>query len=125
MIRPPPRSTRTDTLFPSTTLFRSPRHVPDFPILNLHSDAPRVRVGVLAVVIVNQAAGKRDVNAQFVSVRLARQGLPACRLLEQDRQILLNHAIGDKRRRSVPRATLPRLASHPVPIGPRSHAPLS
>src|SRR3546814_17798654 len=25
MIRRPPRSTRTDTLFPSTTLFRSPR----------------------------------------------------------------------------------------------------
>src|SRR3546814_14460152 len=24
MIRPPPRPTRTDTLFPSTTLFRSP-----------------------------------------------------------------------------------------------------
>src|SRR3546814_11529049 len=24
MIRPPPRSTRTDTLFPDTTLFRSP-----------------------------------------------------------------------------------------------------
>src|SRR3546814_13514563 len=26
MIRRPPRSTRTDTLFPCTTLFRSPRH---------------------------------------------------------------------------------------------------
>src|SRR3546814_15365720 len=26
MIRPPPRSTRTDTLFPYTTLFRSPRN---------------------------------------------------------------------------------------------------
>src|SRR3546814_20671701 len=26
MIRPPPRSTRTDTLFPYTTLFRSIRH---------------------------------------------------------------------------------------------------
>src|SRR3546814_17947895 len=28
MIRRPPRSTRTDTLFPYTTLFRSPRGVP-------------------------------------------------------------------------------------------------
>src|SRR3546814_14027759 len=28
MIRRPPRSTRTDTLFPYTTLFRSPRAVP-------------------------------------------------------------------------------------------------
>src|SRR3546814_15934276 len=27
MIRPPPRSTRTDTLFPDTTLFRSDRRV--------------------------------------------------------------------------------------------------
>src|SRR3546814_14897044 len=27
MIRRPPRSTRTDTLFPYTTLFRSPRHI--------------------------------------------------------------------------------------------------
>src|SRR3546814_6426440 len=27
MIRPPPRSTRTDTLFPATTLFRSPATV--------------------------------------------------------------------------------------------------
>src|SRR3546814_7608889 len=26
MVRRPPRSTRTDTLFPDTTLFRSPRH---------------------------------------------------------------------------------------------------
>src|SRR3546814_2290616 len=28
MLRRPPRSTRTDTLFPCTTLFRSPRHLP-------------------------------------------------------------------------------------------------
>src|SRR3546814_3293500 len=31
MIRRPPRSTRTDTLFPYTTLFRSPRHGHDLP----------------------------------------------------------------------------------------------
>src|SRR3546814_7432852 len=29
MIRRPPRSTRTDTLFPYTTLFRSTPHIPD------------------------------------------------------------------------------------------------
>src|SRR3546814_4011009 len=38
MIRRPPRSTRTDTLFPYTTLFRSP-HTPfwskEFPLYNL------------------------------------------------------------------------------------------
>src|SRR3546814_10630808 len=33
MIRRPPRSTRTDTLFPYTTLFRSIRVVPEKPIL--------------------------------------------------------------------------------------------
>src|SRR3546814_1392859 len=31
MIRRPPRSTRTDTLFPYTTLFRSLRQCADFP----------------------------------------------------------------------------------------------
>src|SRR3546814_10710614 len=31
MIRRPPRSTRTDTLFPYTTLFRSPRRWPPGP----------------------------------------------------------------------------------------------
>src|SRR3546814_1228364 len=32
MIRRPPRSTRTDTLFPYTTLFRSPVRVKYFPL---------------------------------------------------------------------------------------------
>src|SRR3546814_13128359 len=32
MIRPPPRSTRTDTLFPYTTLVRSTRTIADQPI---------------------------------------------------------------------------------------------
>src|SRR3546814_14255992 len=31
MIRPPPRSTRTDTLFPDTTLFRSDSRIPEKP----------------------------------------------------------------------------------------------
>src|SRR3546814_18783492 len=33
MIRRPPRSTRTDTLFPYTTLFRSVRHPPEGPLV--------------------------------------------------------------------------------------------
>src|SRR3546814_2600523 len=33
MIRRPPRSTRTDTLFPSTTLFRSPLVAPAFGVV--------------------------------------------------------------------------------------------
>src|SRR3546814_2463836 len=46
MIRRPPRSTRTDTLFPYTTLFRSP-HCPlsrDFPISLCCSSRRRCRV---------------------------------------------------------------------------------
>src|SRR3546814_2890478 len=46
MIRRPPRSTRTDTLFPYTTLFRSPhplaqsgQHIPD----RLALSEPRIR----------------------------------------------------------------------------------
>src|SRR3546814_1050001 len=42
MIRRPPRSTRTDTLFPYTTLFRSPRQVPRGRCVPLGS-APRRR----------------------------------------------------------------------------------
>src|SRR3546814_12087073 len=38
-IRRPPRSTRTDTLFPYTTLFRSPRHV----VYRIHRAAGRRR----------------------------------------------------------------------------------
>src|SRR3546814_6610928 len=45
MIRRPPRSTRTDTLFPSTTLFRSDR--PDRTAARRHvgGDAPRLCAG--------------------------------------------------------------------------------
>src|SRR3546814_2822022 len=41
MIRRPPRSTRTDTLFPYTTLFRSARHCLDARDVDLrHHDGP-------------------------------------------------------------------------------------
>src|SRR3546814_2132666 len=36
MIRRPPRSTRTDTLFPYTTLFRSSGHRPEGQDISLH-----------------------------------------------------------------------------------------
>src|SRR3546814_13706706 len=42
MIRRPPRSTRTDTLFPYTTLFRSPELILDFATL---TGAARVALG--------------------------------------------------------------------------------
>src|SRR3546814_4753745 len=43
MIRRPPRSTRTDTLFPYTTLFRSPRHAAaSAQVLTLVRIEPRI-----------------------------------------------------------------------------------
>src|SRR3546814_1589241 len=42
MIRRPPRSTRTDTLFPYTTLFRSPCHLPPSRLQTGHRP-PRLR----------------------------------------------------------------------------------
>src|SRR3546814_2965883 len=51
MIRRPPRSTRTDTLFPYTTLFRSELAVPvREPALNLLRDRDRARVGEGAII---------------------------------------------------------------------------
>src|SRR3546814_2343014 len=50
MIRPPPRSTRTDTLFPYTTLFRSRRLLPPGPPLLLrHGRLRRHRRGAVAL----------------------------------------------------------------------------
>src|SRR3546814_5366221 len=61
MIRRPPRSTRTDTLFPYTTLFRSvrlfavqnPLLIPDGPDLLDHGDArPEIRpVRILVIAL--------------------------------------------------------------------------
>src|SRR3546814_16151923 len=46
IIRRPPRSTRTDTLFPSTTLFRSPDHA-----LHLATEADEIFLLVLGDLI--------------------------------------------------------------------------
>src|SRR3546814_4161357 len=85
MIRRPPRSTRTDTLFPYTTLFRSDAEeahaqrtgqAQDHPG---HADAPRCRHALDAVgrhearqdvrlAEVTQAPGKRGNDADHASV---------------------------------------------------------
>src|SRR3546814_3839257 len=51
MIRRPPRATRTDTLFPYTTLFRSPAK------LNLKAGSPYI------LKVVNTASGGHDFSA--------------------------------------------------------------
>src|SRR3546814_20228520 len=43
MIRRQPRSTRTDTLFPYTTLFRSPRYRARIPVEDVRPQLPRLR----------------------------------------------------------------------------------
>src|SRR3546814_3470576 len=65
MIRRPPRSTRTDTLFPYTTLFRSPAP-PDLPWLRLPRGGGRPPRAV---------AGERDHGAPGLSVRLVPAGV--------------------------------------------------
>src|SRR3546814_8700812 len=52
MVRRPPRSTRTDTLFPSTTLFRSLRvqqRAVLLPVRVVHSQPPAQRVERIAL----------------------------------------------------------------------------
>src|SRR3546814_8588628 len=62
MIRRPPRSTRTDTLFPYTTLFRSPFAAK----FDAHEEAPRIEIGILlavedeAVALREQPRHRRD-----------------------------------------------------------------
>src|SRR3546814_5851571 len=51
MIRRPPRSTRTDTLFPYTTLFRSARHAADALIRGedgFHQPSSQRRLGSIS-----------------------------------------------------------------------------
>src|SRR3546814_5506823 len=43
MVRPPPRYTRSDTLFPNTTLFRSPEQSPDIDVPLMPEPAGRHR----------------------------------------------------------------------------------
>src|SRR3546814_10892490 len=65
MIRRPPRSTRTDTLFPYTTLFRSPRHVLAAPF-RIESQADHAGADLaaddpdLVEMLVHLAAGLMD-----------------------------------------------------------------
>src|SRR3546814_11193411 len=63
MIRRPPRSTRTDTLFPYTTLFRSPRSAGP----STRSDIPK-REGILdAATRVFLARGFEDTSMDLVA----------------------------------------------------------
>src|SRR3546814_8207747 len=68
MIRLPPRSTRTDTLFPYTTLFRS-RHVDDILVEPVHPLARRRRQDQVAT---RRARFGRRIAAPAIGLRRER-----------------------------------------------------
>src|SRR3546814_5358352 len=79
MIRRPPRSTRTDTLFPYTTLFRSGiRHFPESVLLHAAKRSlrrPTVEVGPLA-----RPGSAREIGRAHVRTHVTNAHL-VCRLL--------------------------------------------
>src|SRR3546814_9737953 len=70
MVRRPPRSTRTDTLFPYTTLFRSPS-----PVLNIEG---------------NQCPGYLIVDRATLSAIMVRRGI-AGRNVNQAQLLVIGH----------------------------------
>src|SRR3546814_16626830 len=81
MIRRPPRSTRTDTLFPYTTLFRScsPMGCPFAPAIGQPAEHAGTRLPCLTQGVYLQAVGPRralpgDTGEKFGSGRGRRDG---------------------------------------------------
>src|SRR3546814_1091663 len=64
MIRRPPRSTRTDTLFPYTTLFRSPRGQPAPAPRLTESDPVKLQYPIAALAAVLCLTGPAAARAQ-------------------------------------------------------------
>src|SRR3546814_6339249 len=69
MIRRPPRSTRTDTLFPYTTLFRSARISVAANVVGAYSDACAAGARI--------AVATRSVDLQRQSLALTERGMRA------------------------------------------------
>src|SRR3546814_15539257 len=88
MIRRPPRSTRTDTLFPYTTLFRSlpmlaERGIPDgMAVFAAAMIGPMQVAGRLAMMAVERQVSNRGITvACFLSVSLATVSLMTASLV--------------------------------------------
>src|SRR3546814_767468 len=89
MIRRPPRSTRTDTLFPYTTLFRSQSTAP-FQALD-----DRMLICRVGQVVRLDLGGIRHVGGQRSHMpRAVRPHLPDAESHARDALELSNHAIG-------------------------------
>src|SRR3546814_15871695 len=104
MIRRPPRSTRTDTLFPYTTLFRSQTGVCLFCRSDKANEPPN-RVG--AADVVSGLEGMRVVDDQR-HIRIELGGFRLARRVEPDIDLVSRHvgealgAAGVDDRRHVP-----------------------
>src|SRR3546814_16632552 len=76
MITRPPRSTRTDTLFPDTTLFRSLRHGLA-PLLALHKQHPDRVLLLRGEQVSSDRKGTLERIARFASIRFNDGALSA------------------------------------------------
>src|SRR3546814_668019 len=74
MIRRPPRSTRTDTLFPYTTLFRSALASAYFSVANANSLAASLRC------ISKSASSRSSLDCPVMPVSLGMMGWPEWRV---------------------------------------------
>src|SRR3546814_20979697 len=103
MIRRPPRSTRTDTLFPYTTLFRSHVHRPLRDGVEI--ELPTLQRGLLERRIPDRQRVEVGLDAPALAVRRLHRAMPARRQAE-----LLQHlAVELQGDRLLARQPAPRL----------------
>src|SRR3546814_7786410 len=107
MIRRPPRSTRTDTLFPYTTLFRSPKEERCFDKLSTNGWEVR-----------HESAPPRSQHRHPLPRRRAAELRP----VRREKPARARRAAGDRahHRRAGRPAALSALASPALPRAPRS-----
>src|SRR3546814_20522408 len=74
MIRRPPRSTRTDTLFPYTTLFRSARILAEAAQQSLARHAPGFELGGMLVDGVGDLMAENNREFVIVSEKVQKRG---------------------------------------------------
>src|SRR3546814_4112128 len=97
MIRRPPRSTRTDTLFPYTTLFRS--HPQRLPRLRDVVDAQQLRALFRRPIMERDAAAEPRVGGRFL---VERTDHPFAAGAEQDRAAARSEEHTSERQSLIP-----------------------